>query len=184
MLQKLTNDIQAVIYVFNIYSSENWRQNADQIAWVLMNTNIPCFMIGTRIPIETPDGIKETRVIQAASVLAYVDNSPLFEFYLESDFGVYCNSDSLEESKIVIEPVLRSILRIESHKNRKQFLDATEPGLPAVLTLRNIRRNSISLSRSRSNSTASPRAHSPRAPDTASTRASIGDAVMLDTNHH
>jgi hypothetical protein len=145
-------NLRAVVYCINVLTSNDWKIIANKIDHVIFNRHnkshhIPCFIIGTKFIAteaeETPCDVAMsyseifgtnissetsttprdfTRIIETSEVLNYVDHSKSFELYLETEYGLYCSTDDYSEVKTVLEPVIRSIARVDHEKYKREYL--------------------------------------------------------------
>ena len=105
--------------MFNIYEPKSkWFDTASYIEKVLVENEIhrmPCFIVGTK---RGKDDSNMKPVVSTVDVLHYVDDSRIWESYMETDFGRYCNTMRSIDAQTAIEPVLRSLLRRESDQRK------------------------------------------------------------------
>ena len=59
--------------------------------------------------------------VQTEQVLNFVDKSALFESYLETDFGIYGMMQDVRESKLVLDPVMRAVHRVDSELKKELY---------------------------------------------------------------
>ena len=70
----------------------------------------------------TTDASEITPIVATEEVLKYVDSSKFFELYLETEYGMYAGSDDQIEAKIVIDPIIRAIIRLDHESYKREFL--------------------------------------------------------------
>jgi hypothetical protein len=146
-----SDPLRAIVHVINILVDSDWKQTASKIESTLAKNNVenvPVFMIGTKYfsyeksdmdSSEMNTGFEEifgkrvddrtepmteeslTPLVSTELVLRFVDQSKVFESYLETDFGIYGAAQDIEEAKLVLEPVLRAVNRIDSELKKKKI---------------------------------------------------------------
>jgi hypothetical protein len=122
-LKNSISNADALIYMFNIYSDCHWSDFAAFIEKVIVENGlnrIPCFLIGTKRNQSLDSQLSEKLLVSTADVLHYVDENSIWEAYLETDYGVYCNTELHDEARITIEPLLRSLLRRDCERRKTQ----------------------------------------------------------------
>jgi hypothetical protein len=106
----------AIIYVFNLNSKADWRENCKFITDCneLDECDLPCILIGTKSSISDQSGTENELVTTPFEVIQFIEqcDTETFDCFVESDFGME-NVNKEDEVRRIIVPVLDSLMYME-----------------------------------------------------------------------